>query len=107
MLNSSEGDRRKLQESLRTLDKYSGPIDGNLQSDPTTKAIGDWQKGHNAPVTGKLTPGEAVALNNEAARVADQAYRPVEPGGRSAGRASISADELQRRCVEGATGQDR
>jgi hypothetical protein len=68
VLNSPEGDRRKLQESLRTLDKYSGPIDGNLQSDPTTKAIGDWQKGHNAPVTGKLTPGEAVALNNEAAR---------------------------------------
>ena len=25
-----EPDRRKLQESLRTLDKYNGPIDGNL-----------------------------------------------------------------------------
>jgi hypothetical protein len=68
VLNSPEGDRRKLQESLRTLDKYSGPIDGNMQSDATVKAIGDWQKGHNAPVTGKLTPPEAVALNNEAAR---------------------------------------
>jgi hypothetical protein len=68
VLNSPEADRRKLQESLRTLDKYSGPIDGNMQSDPTVKAIGDWQKGHNAPITGKLTPSEAVALNNEAAR---------------------------------------
>jgi len=68
VLNSPEPDRRKLQESLRTLDKYNGPIDGNMQSEPTMKAIGDWQKGHNAPVTGKLTPPEAVALNNEAAR---------------------------------------
>ena len=68
VLNSPEGDRRKLQESLRTLDKYNGPIDGNMQSDATAKGIGDWQRGHNAPVTGKLTPGEAVALNNEAAR---------------------------------------
>jgi hypothetical protein len=68
VLNSPEPDRRKLQESLRTLDKYNGPIDGNMQSDGTVKAIGDWQRGHNAPVTGKLTPGEAVALNNEAAR---------------------------------------
>jgi hypothetical protein len=68
VLNSPDADRRKLQESLRTLDKYNGPIDGNMQSEPTVKAIGDWQKGHNAPVTGKLTPPEAVALNNEAAR---------------------------------------
>jgi Putative peptidoglycan binding domain len=68
VLNSPEADRRKLQESLRTLDKYNGPIDGNMQSEATVKAIGDWQKGHNAPVTGKLTPPEAVALNNEAAR---------------------------------------
>ncbi len=32
-------DRRKILESLRTLDKYNGPIDGNLQSDATVKAI--------------------------------------------------------------------
>src|ERR1044071_7474077 len=68
VLQSPDPDRRKIQESLRTLDKYNGPIDGNLQSDATVKAIGDWQKGHNAPVTGKLTPPEAVAVNNEAAR---------------------------------------
>ena len=32
MLQSPEPDRRHIQESLRTLDKYNGPIDGNLQS---------------------------------------------------------------------------
>lgn len=68
VLNSPEPDRRKLQESLRALDKYNGPIDGNLQSEATTKGIGDWQKGHGYAATGKLTPTEAVALNNEAAR---------------------------------------
>src|SRR3954447_14179840 len=46
VLQSPEADRRKLQESLRTLDKYNGPIDGNLQSEATAKAISDWQKGH-------------------------------------------------------------
>jgi len=68
VLQSSEADRRKLQESLRTLDKYNGPIDGNLHSDATMKAIGDWQKGHGYNAVGKLTPTEAVTLNNEAAR---------------------------------------
>jgi len=68
VLNSPEPDRRKLQESLRTLDKYSGPIDGNLQSEATTKGISDWQKGHGLAATGKLTPSEAVALNNEATK---------------------------------------
>ncbi len=68
VLNSPDADRRKIQESLRTLDKYNGPIDGNLQSDATVKAIGDWQKGRNTPVVGKLTPQEATQLNAEAAR---------------------------------------
>jgi len=68
VLQSAEPDRRKLQESLRTLDKYSGPIDGNLQSEATTKGISDWQKGHGHNATGKLTPNEAIALNNEATR---------------------------------------
>jgi peptidoglycan hydrolase-like protein with peptidoglycan-binding domain len=68
VLNSPEPDRRKLQESLRTLDKYNGPIDGKLQSEATTKAISDWQKGHGLTASGKLTPSEAVALNNEAAK---------------------------------------
>jgi peptidoglycan hydrolase-like protein with peptidoglycan-binding domain len=68
VLQSSEADRRKIQESLRTLDKYSGPIDGNLQSEATAKGISDWQRSHQLTATGKLTPGEAVALNNEAAR---------------------------------------
>ena len=51
VLQSPEPDRKRIQESLRTLDKYNGPIDGNLQSEATTKAISDWQKAHglNAP----------------------------------------------------------
>jgi len=68
VLNSPEPDRRKLQESLRTLDKYNGPIDGNLSSEATTKGIAAWQKGHGYTQSGKLTPTEAVTLNNEAAR---------------------------------------
>jgi len=68
VLNSPEPDRRKIQESLRTLDKYNGPIDGNLQSEATMKAIADWQKGRNTPAVGKLTPQEAAQLNAEAAR---------------------------------------
>ncbi len=68
VLNSPEPDRRKIQESLRTLDKYNGPIDGNLQSEATIKAIGEWQKGRNTPVVGKLTPQEAAQLNAEASR---------------------------------------
>ncbi|MCC8427545.1 peptidoglycan-binding protein [Reyranella aquatilis] len=68
VLNSSEPDRRKIQESLRTLDKYNGPIDGNLQSEATMKAISDWQKARNTPAVGKLTPQEAAQLNAEASR---------------------------------------
>jgi len=68
VLQSPEADRRKLQESLRTLDKYNGPIDGNLGSDATVKAITEWQKSHGYNAVGKLTPTEAVTLNNEAAK---------------------------------------
>ena len=68
VLNSPEPDRRKLQESLRTLDKYNGPIDGNLGSEASMKAISEWQKGHGYNAVGKLTPTEAVTLNNEASR---------------------------------------
>lgn len=76
VLNSPEPDRKKIQESLRTLDKYSGPIDGNLQSEATMKAISDWQKGRKTPAVGKLTPQEAVQLNAEAARAP---IRRIEP----------------------------
>jgi hypothetical protein len=68
ILQSPDPDRRKLQESLRTLDKYAGPIDGDLQSEATVKAIGDWQKGHGFGVVGKLTPEQAQQLNAEASR---------------------------------------
>ncbi len=68
VLQSAEPDRRKIQESLRTLDKYNGPIDGNLQSEATTKAIAEWQKGHGYAQVGKLTPTEAQTLNAEASK---------------------------------------
>jgi len=96
VLNSPEPDRRKLQESLRTLDKYNGPIDGNLQSEATTKAIGDWQKGHGLAATGKLTPNEAVALNNEASRAPIRRLDPTAQVAASAPAAAPSnADALK------------
>ena len=76
VLQSPEPDRRRIQESLRTLDKYNGPIDGNLQSDATMKAIADWQKGRGTHPVGKLTPQEAQQLNAEAARIP---IRRIEP----------------------------
>jgi peptidoglycan hydrolase-like protein with peptidoglycan-binding domain len=81
ILNSPDPDRRKLQESLRTLDKYNGPIDGNLQSEATMKGIGDWQRGHGYNATGKLTPTEAVALNNEASKAP---IRRLDPSAQAA-----------------------
>jgi hypothetical protein len=76
VLRSPDPERRKLQESLHTLDKYHGPIDGNLQSEASEKAIADWQRGHGYAAVGKLTPSEAVALNNEAARVPIKRINP-------------------------------
>ncbi|WP_139373738.1 peptidoglycan-binding domain-containing protein [Enhydrobacter aerosaccus] len=80
VLKSPESERRKLQESLRTLDKYNGPIDGNLQSEASEKAITDWQKGHGYTPVGKLTPTEAVTLNNEAAKVPIKRINPSAAG---------------------------
>lgn len=81
ILQSADPDRRKIQESLRTLDKYNGPIDGNLQSDATIKAIQDWQKGRGTNPVGKLTPQEAQQLNAEAARTP---IRRVDPSTQTA-----------------------
>ena len=81
VLQSPDPDRRKIQESLRTLDKYNGPIDGNLQSDATVKAIQEWQKGRGANPVGKLTPQEAQQLNAEAARTP---IRRVDPSTQTA-----------------------
>ena len=93
VLQSPEADRRKIQESLRTLDKYNGAIDGNLQSEATQKGIGDWQRGHGSTATGRLTPGEAVALNNEAARAP---IRRLDPSTQVAAAAPPSnADALK------------
>ena len=81
VLQSPEPDRRKLQESLRTLDKYNGPIDGNLASDATVKAIEEWQRGRGTNPVGKLTPLEAQQLNLEAARAP---IRRVDPSSQAA-----------------------
>jgi hypothetical protein len=96
VLRSSDPERRKLQESLRTLDKYNGPIDGNLQSDASEKAIAGWQRGHGYAAVGKLTPSEAVTLNNEAARVPIKRINPSAATAAPAVPAPRSnADELK------------
>ena len=76
VLQSPEPDRRRIQESLHTLDKYNGPIDGNLQSEATEKAISDWQKAHGLRAAGKLTPQEAQQLNAEASRTPIKRIEP-------------------------------
>jgi hypothetical protein len=95
VLNSSEADRKKIQESLRTLDKYNGPIDGNLQSDATVKAIGDWQKGRGTPAVGKLTPQEAQQLNAEAARAPIRRIEPPTQTAAAPPTAPSNADALK------------
>jgi hypothetical protein len=98
VLQSPEPDRRRIQESLRTLDKYNGPIDGNLQSEATTKAITDWQKGHGMHAVGKLTPQEAQQLNAEAARVPIRRIDPsmqAATASPAAPAASSSGDALK------------
>ncbi|MDP1751702.1 MAG: peptidoglycan-binding domain-containing protein [Reyranella sp.] len=92
MLQSPEPDRKRIQESLRTLDKYNGPIDGNLQSEATVKAIGDWQKGRGTPIMGKLTPAEAQQLNAEASKVP---IRRIEPSTQIAATPPSNADALK------------
>lgn len=78
VLQSPDADRKRIQESLRTLDKYNGPVDGNLQSDATVKAIQDWQKGRNTNPVGKLTPQEAQQLNAEASRTPIRRIDPTQ-----------------------------
>ena len=103
VLNSPEPDRRKLQESLRTLDKYNGPIDGNLSSEATVKGIATWQKGHGYPQSGKLTPTEAAALNNEASRAPIKRLDPKLEAAAAPPAPPSNADrmkELQARLAE-------
>jgi hypothetical protein len=109
VLNSPEPDRRKLQESLRALDRYNGPIDGNLQSEATTKSISDWQKGHGLTASGKLTPSEAVALNNEATKApirrldpsAQVASAPAAPPSNADALKALRARLAERRKAAG------
>ena len=95
VLQSPEPDRRKIQESLRTLDKYSGPIDGNLQSAVTMKAIAEWQKGHGYAQVGKLTPTEAQTLNAEAARAPIKRLDPSTQTANSSAPPPSNADALK------------
>jgi hypothetical protein len=92
VLQSPEPDRKRIQESLRTLDKYNGPIDGNLQSEASVKAIGDWQKGRGTPIVGKLTPQEAQQLNAEASKAP---IRRIEPSTQAAATPPSNADTLK------------
>ena len=91
VLQSSEQDRRKLQESLRTLDRYNGPIDGDLKSDVTRKAIAEWQKAHGYRQEGALTPTEAQTLNAEAAKVP---IKRVDPSTQTAAAPAPSNADL-------------
>jgi hypothetical protein len=65
------------------------------------KAIGDWQTGHGSRAVGKLTPGEAVALNNEAARA------PIRGSIRRRQVAARRRRAVERRLPEGAAGRAR
>jgi len=91
VLKSPDPERRKLQESLRTLDKYNGPIDGDLKSEASAKAITEWQKSHGYTQMGKLTPTEAVTLNNEAAKAP---IRRLDPSTQTAAAAPPSNADL-------------
>ena len=95
VLQSSEQDRRKLQESLRTLEKYNGPIDGDLKSEASTKAIAEWQKAHGYTQAGKLTPTEAVTLNNEAAKAPIRRLDPATQTAAAAAPPPSNADLLK------------
>lgn len=95
VLNSPEPDRRRIQESLRALDKYSGPIDGDLQTEATSKAIADWQKGHGFNAVGKLTPTEAATLNAEAARAPIRRLDPAQTSVATATPPTSNADALK------------
>jgi hypothetical protein len=95
VLQKPEPDRRKLQGSLRTLDRYNGPIDGDLTSEASTKAIAEWQKSHGYTQAGKLTPTEAVTLNNEAAKAPIRRLDPSTQTAAAAPAAMSNADRLK------------
>ena len=95
VLEKPDPDRRKLQESLHALDKYNGPIDGNLRSEASMKAITDWQKSHGYTQVGKLTPTEAITLNNEAARAPIRRLDPSTQTAAAAPPPMSNADRLK------------
>jgi hypothetical protein len=95
VLQSPDVERRRIQESLRTLEKYNGPIDGNLQSDGTVKGIGDWQRGRGAPVTGKLTPDEVQVLHADAAKAPIRRIEPPATPPATAARPPSNEEQLK------------
>ncbi len=95
VLQSPEPDRKRIQELLRTLDKYNGPIDGNLQSEVTVKAIGDWQKGRGTHAVGKLTPQEAEQLNAEASKAPIKRIEPPTQTATAPATSPANADALK------------
>ena len=95
VLNSPEPDRRKLQESLRTLDKYSGPIDGNLQSEATTKGISDWQKRARLCRHRQADAERGGRPQQRGDQGADPAARSLGAGRRGAAAPPSNADALK------------
>ena len=57
----SEANRRQIQEALRRLDYYKGPVDG-IFGTLTRAAIRRFQHDIGADTTGHLTAGEANRL---------------------------------------------
>jgi peptidoglycan hydrolase-like protein with peptidoglycan-binding domain len=57
----SEADRRQIQDALRRLDYYKGPVDG-IFGPLTHAAIRRFQLNIGDDVTGSLTAGEANRL---------------------------------------------
>ena len=57
----SEADRRQIQEALRRLDYYKGPVDG-IFGRRTRTAIRRFQQDISANATGHLTADEANRL---------------------------------------------
>ena len=57
----SEADRQLVQEALRRLDYYQGPVDG-IFGPLTRTAIRRFQRGIGAEISGSLTAEEANRL---------------------------------------------
>jgi hypothetical protein len=59
------------------------------------KAISEWQKGHGYNTSGKLTPTEAVTLNNEASKAPIRRLDPAAQAAMAAAATPSNADALK------------